>query len=142
MIREVVQKEKEVSAAVKKLQADLAHEKNVHVQEVEERNDIIAKLKEDLVAVRTKSSIETKYLKKVAHARGQSLNRAYHSQTSELEQQIWHVKKELEIETRAHMESETFLKKKQTDLQNEIQVWMQKYYEDFEEQEKILEGLK
>ena len=49
MIREVVQKEKEVSAAVKKLQADLASEKQLHLQEVEERNEIIAKLKEDLV---------------------------------------------------------------------------------------------
>ena len=60
MIREVVQKEKEVSAAVKKLQADLASEKQLHVQEVEERNEIIAKLKEELQDVRTKSSIETK----------------------------------------------------------------------------------
>ena len=142
MIREVVQKEKEVSAAVKKLQADLASEKQLHLQEVEERNEIIAKLKEDLVAVRTKSSIETKYLHKVARARGQSLNRAYNAQVTELEQQIWHVKKELEIETRAHMESEKFLKKKQADLQTEIQVWMQKYDEDIEEQEKILEQLK
>jgi len=142
MIREVVQKEKEVSAAVKKLQADLATEKQLHVQEVEERNEIIAKLKEDLVAVRTKSSIETKYLHKVARARGQSLNRAYHAQTSEVEQQIWHVKKELEIETRAHHETERFLKKKQTDLQAEIQHWMGKYDEDIEEQEKILENLK
>ena len=73
MVREVVQKEKEVSAAVKKLQADLASEKQLHLQEVDERNAIIAKLKEDLVAVRTKSSIETKYLHKVARARGLSL---------------------------------------------------------------------
>ena len=116
MIKEVVQKEKEVSAAVKKLQADLANEKLLHAQEVDERNDIIAKLKEELVAVRTKSSIETKYLHKVARARGQSLNRAYNAKTSELEQQIWHVKKELEIEVRANSESEEFLRKKQTQL--------------------------
>ena len=32
---------------------------------------------------------------------------------TELEQQIWHVKKELEIENRAFGESENFLKKKQ-----------------------------
>ena len=57
MIREVVQKRR-VSAAVKKLQADLTSEQ-LHLQEVDERNEIIAKLKEDLVAVRTKSSIET-----------------------------------------------------------------------------------
>ena len=52
MIREVVQKEKEVSAAVKKLQSDLASEKQLHLQEVEERNEIISKLKEDLVRAR------------------------------------------------------------------------------------------
>ena len=142
MIREVVQKEKEVSAAVKKLQADLASEKQLHVQEVEERNEIIAKLKEDLVAVRTKSSIETKYLHKVARARGQSLNRAYHAQTGDLEQSIWHVKKELEIETRAHGETERFLKKKQADLQAEILKWDAKYQEDTEEQDRILDELK
>jgi hypothetical protein len=142
MIREVVQKEKEVSAAVKKLQADLQTEKQLHLQEVEERNEIISKLKEELVAVRTKSHIETKYLHKVARARGQSLNRAYNAQTSELEQQIWHAKKELEIEVRANQESEEFLRNKQAQLSQEIQKWMEKYEEDTEEQEKILEQLK
>merc|ERR1719201_415883 len=142
MIQKVVQTEKEVSAAVKKLQEDLKSEKQLHLQEVEDRNEIIAKLKEELVVVRTKSSIETKYLHKVARARGQSLNRAYNSQTSELEQQIWHCKKELEIEIRANKESEDFLRKKQSSLQLEIQKWMEKYDEDIEEQEKILEQLK
>jgi len=142
MIREVIAKEKEVSAAVKKLQADLATEKQLHEQEVEERNEIISKLKEELVAVRTKSSIETQYLHKVAHARGQSLNRAYNSQTSELEQQIWHVKKELEIEVTANRETETFMKAKTSQLQKEIQVWMAQYESDIEEQDNILAALK
>ena len=100
---------------------------------MEERNEIISKLKEELVAVRTKSSIETKYLHKVARARGQSLNRAYNAQTSDLEQQIWHAKKELEIEVRANQETEEFLRKKQAQLSQEIQKWMQKYEEDTEE---------
>lgn len=134
MIREVIAKEKEVSAAVKKLQTDLATEKQLHAQEVQERDDIIAKLKEDLVALRNKSLIETKYMHKVARARGQSLNRAYNAQTSELEQQIWHVKKELEIEVRANTETAEFLKRKQAALSAEIQKWMQKYDEDIEEQ--------
>jgi len=142
MIREVIAKEKEVSAAVKKLQTDLATEKQLHAQEVQERDDINAKLKEDLVALRNKSLIETKYMHKVARARGQSLNRAYNAQTSELEQQIWHVKKELEIEVRANTETAEFLKRKQAALSAEIQKWMQKYDEDIEEQEKILEQLK
>ena len=39
MILEVIAKEKEVSAAVKKLQEDLANERQQHEAEVEERNE-------------------------------------------------------------------------------------------------------
>ena len=44
-------------AKVKKLQADLASEKQLHLQEVEERNEIIAKLKEDLVRERARARV-------------------------------------------------------------------------------------
>ena len=142
MIREVIAKEKEVSASVKRLQIDLTTEKQMHEQEVEERNEIIAKLKEELVAVRTKSSIETQYLHKVATARGQSLNRAYNSQTSELEEQIWHVKKELEIEIGANRETEDFVKKKTQALMKEVQIWEERYQHDLESQDQALEALK
>jgi|LauGreDrversion2_5_1035112.scaffolds.fasta_scaffold05834_2 hypothetical protein len=142
MIREVIAKEKEVSASVKRLQIDLTTEKQMHEQEVEERNEIIAKLKEELVAVRTKSSIETQYLHKVAKARGQSLNRAYNSQTSELEEQIWHVKKELEIEIGANRETEDFVKKKTQALMKEVQIWEERYQHDLEAQDQALEALK
>ena len=77
MILEVIAKEKEVSAAVKKLQEDLSSERHQHEAEVEERNEIISKLKEELQEVRTKSAIETKYLQKESRARLQSLNRIY-----------------------------------------------------------------
>ena len=40
MILEVIAKEKEVSAAVKKLQEDLANERQQHEAEVEERNEV------------------------------------------------------------------------------------------------------
>ena len=39
MILEVIAKEKEVSAAVKKLQTDLANERQQHEAEVDERNE-------------------------------------------------------------------------------------------------------
>lgn len=88
MIREVIAKEKEVSAAVKQLLTDLANERQQHEAEVEERNEIISKLKEELQEVRSKSAIETKYMQKEARAHGQSLNRIYNHQSTELEQQI------------------------------------------------------
>lgn len=142
MILEVIAKEKEVSAAVKKLQEDLANERQQHEAEVEERNEIIAKLKEELQEVRTKSAIETKYLQKESRARLQSLNRIYGQSTSDLDESIWRVRKQLEIEVRANKESEEFLKRKQQQLQHEIQTWMQKYDTDTEEMDRELEQLK
>mmetsp|Transcript_50520 Transcript_50520/g.109535 ORF Transcript_50520/g.109535 Transcript_50520/m.109535 type:complete len:394 (+) Transcript_50520:429-1610(+) len=142
MIQEVIQKEKEVSTAVRKLQNDLANERQQHETEVKERNEIISKLKEELQDVRTNSSVKTKYLQKEARSRGQSLNRVYSQQTSELEQQIWTLRKELEIEERANRESEEFLRRKQGQLQGEIQTWMSRYDTEVEDQEKVLEALK
>ena len=49
---------------------------------MEERNEIIVKLKEELQDLRTNSSIKTKYLQKEARARGQSTNRIWAQQTS------------------------------------------------------------
>ena len=141
MILEVIAKEKEVSAAVKKLQEDLSSERHQHEAEVEERNEIISKLKEELQEVRTKSAIETKYLQKESRARLQSLNRIYYQSTSELDEQIWKVRKQLEIEVLANRESEEFLKRKVVSLQKDAGDWMQRYETDFEELEKEHEAL-
>jgi len=141
MILEVIAKEKEVSAAVKKLQEDLTSERHQHEAEVEERNEIISKLKEELQEVRTKSAIETKYLQKESRARLQSLNRIYYQSTSELDEQIWKVRKQLEIEVLANRESEEFLKRKVVSLQKDAGDWMQRYETDFEELEKEHETL-
>ena len=141
MILEVIAKEKEVSASVKKLQEDLSSERHQHEAEVEERNEIISKLKEELQEVRTKSAIETKYLQKESRARLQSLNRIYGQSTSELDEQIWKVRKQLEIEVLANRESEEFLKRKVVSLQKDAGDWMQRYETDFEELEKEHETL-
>jgi hypothetical protein len=187
MILEVIAKEKEVSAAVKGLQEDLANERQQHAAEVEERNDIISKLKEQLQAraarppagapprapaparprprprppapplaaahlaprrvaraqeVRTKSTIETKYLHKEAKARCESLNRIYGQTTDDMEEEIRLLRKQLQIEVQANEESEAFLRRKHTQLQAEIGNWNQRYEEDYDGLEKSLDALK
>ena len=184
MILEVIAKEKEVSAAVKGLQEDLANERQQHAAEVEERNDIISKLKEQLQVrtacppparararprapapapahaplsppltsrarrvpraqeVRTKSTIETKYLHKEAKARCESLNRIYGQTTDDMEEEIRLLRKQLQIEVQANEESEAFLRRKHTQLQAEIGNWNQRYEEDYDGLEKSLDALK
>ena len=109
---------------------------------MEEWNEIIVKLKEELQDLRTNSSIKTKYLQKEARARGQSTNRIWAQQTSGLEEQIYSLRKQLEMEARANSESEAFLEKKRVQLQREIEKWGERYENDIEEQEQMLESLK
>ena len=79
-------------------------------------------MKEEKTQVQTKSAIDSKYAHKTARARGQSTNRKYNALTAELEQKIWRVKTELEIEKRANSETEDFLKRKQAALSKDVQV--------------------
>ena len=92
--------------------------------------------------VRTKSTIETKYLHKEAKARCESLNRIYGQTTDDMEEEIRLLRKQLQIEVQANEESEAFLRRKHTQLQAEIGNWNQRYEEDYDGLEKSLDALK
>lgn len=139
---QVIAKEKEVSAMVKQLQADLAVERQGHRQDIEERSETISKLKDELSEIRATSAVKVQYLAREARARCQSVQRAYSTETANLEQEIWKLRKELEIEERANRESEEFLRRKQAAMGSEITVWMNRYESEMEEHERELEALK
>eukprot|EP00962_Isochrysis_galbana_P042958 scaffold16214_cov109-Isochrysis_galbana.AAC.1 len=127
---------------VKQLQADLAVERQGHRQDIEERSETISKLKDELSEIRATSAVKVQYLAREARARCQSVQRAYSTETANLEQEIWKLRKELEIEERANRESEEFLRRKQAAMGSEITVWMNRYESEMEEHERELEALK
>lgn len=127
---------------VKQLQAELAAERQGHEADVEERNQTISKLKDELSDIRATSAVKVQYLGREARARGQSLQRVYTTEISNLEQEIWKLRKELDIEERANRESEEFLRRKQAAMGSEITAWMNRYESEMEEHEKELEALK
>lgn len=127
---------------VKQLQADLTAERQGHRQDIEERSETISKLKDELSEIRATSAVKVQYLAREARARGQSLQRAYAIETSNLEQELWKLRKELEMEECANRESEEFLRRKQAAMGGEITVWMNRYESEMEEHEKELEALK
>ena len=83
-----------------------------------------------------------RYLAQTVRASCQTLRRLSSAETANLEEEIATLRKELEIEERAHRESEDFLRRKQSALQQDVEAWMGRYETELEELDRELEGLK
>jgi len=141
-IAEIMEREKEAAFAVGQLKADLAAERRGHDEDVEKRDEEIARLKEQLSEAKASTSVEVRYLAQTVRASCQTLRRLSSAETANLEEEIATLRKELEIEERAHRESEDFLRRKQSALQQDVEAWMGRYETELEELDRELEGLK
>merc|ERR1719230_530092 len=65
-VAEIMRREKETTAAVKQLEADLAKEKLEHQRDVAEQKAVIADLKEKLQQIKSKTTVNTKYARREA----------------------------------------------------------------------------
>lgn len=141
-IAEIMERENEAAFAVGQLKADLAAERRGHDEDVEKRDEEIARLKEQLSEAKASTSVEVRYLAQTVRASCQTLRRLSSAETANLEEEIATLRKELEIEERAHRESEDFLRRKQSALQQDVEAWMGRYETELEELDRELEGLK
>lgn len=141
-IAEIMEREKEAAFAVGQLKADLAAERRGHDEDVEKRDEEIARLKEQLSEAKASTSVEVRYLAQTVRASCQTLRRLSSAETANLEEEIATLRKELDIEERAHRESEDFLRRKQSALQQDVEAWMGRYETELEELDRELEGLK
>lgn len=141
-IAEIMEREKEAAFAVGQLKADLAAERRGHDEDVEKRDEEIARLKEQLSEAKASTSVEVRYLAQTVRASCQTLRRLSSAETANLEEEIATLRKELEIEERAHRESGDFLRRKQSALQQDVEAWMGRYETELEELDRELEGLK
>ena len=86
-VTEIMRREKETTAAVKQLEADLAREKLEHQREVQEQKAVIADLKEKLQQIKSKTSTNTKYARREARAKTNSTLRSYQQLAWEQQEQ-------------------------------------------------------
>eukprot|EP00741_Cyanophora_paradoxa_P017525 tig00020996_g16929.t1 len=130
LLQEVMTREKEASAAVKNLQQELESEKKEHEKEIQDRSRTIAKLKEQVKALRGTTDIEIRYATKEAKAHSTTAVRTYNKVEGDLDAERRKLQTQLKIEERVNKETEEFLKRRHKSLQDEVERWDAKYEQD------------
>ena len=128
--KEIMRKERETALAVKQLDKDLTIERQDHAQIVTEQREEMVQLKEQLLSIRTRASVDVKFQRAEANAKTASILRSFKQKEAELEAEIRKYDEELKMEEIVHNETIEFLRKKQKGLGTENERWEKKNEED------------
>jgi len=136
--------EREVAARkeLRHLQRQLGQTKKAKDLEVHEMTEMIAHLKDQLQEMKSKSNLESKYVKKSAVNSLDMNSTLKRVEETDLGDKLEQVKKEIEMENRTHTDVINFLHKKRKYLGEKVEYWMEKFEVDTEAKSAELTQLK
>ncbi|XP_072180627.1 dynein regulatory complex protein 9-like [Diadema setosum] len=141
-LQNTILKEEEGRKEIKSLQKQIATVRIEREEETQQRNQMIAHLKDQLQEMKAKTSMEGKYVQKDAEvAMGQTQKRCSLTE-KEMKNEIELLKQKIDEEQRVNTEIETYLKRHQTEMEEKVEYWMEKYDKDVEAKTHELEVLK
>nr|XP_014433931.1 dynein regulatory complex protein 9 [Pelodiscus sinensis] len=138
----VIIREQEGRKAIKSLQKQLQDVKKEKDLELQNRNEMIAYLKDQLQEMKAKTDMESRYVKKDTELQVYQTQKKCSSAESELFVEIEKLRVKTDEETRVHVEIENFLRQQQTKLEEKLEYWMEKYEKDTEAKQQELNALK
>jgi len=128
-LSEVKKKEREASANVKQLEAELRGEYADHEKETKLANQEIKELKEELQKSKTISDIEFKFEEKKLRAKEQALLRVHAQIEKKLHEELKALEGAEDMELTVHERAHSFLEEKLVSLQNQKEMWTKDYVE-------------
>merc|ERR1719327_828518 len=139
-----VAQEKEVAARkeLRQLQRQMTSTKKGMEQEIHEMTEMIAHLKDQLQEMKSKSNLESKYVKKSADNNLDMNSTLKNIEETELKDKLDQVRKEIEMENRTHTDVINFLHKKRKYLGEKVEYWMEKFEVDTDAKSAELTQLK
>ena len=141
-LQQIIIKEEQGRKKIKQLQRQLIEVRKEKELEIQQRNEMIAHLKDQLQEMKAKSNMEGKYVKKNAENQVHQNQQRCHLSEQQLKSEVDSVKNALEEEVRTHTEIETYLKTHQKILEDKVEFWMDKYEKDVEAKQHELNVLK
>merc|ERR1711976_342171 len=118
---------------------DIRKEKEVEIQQ---RNEMIAHLKDQLQEMKAKTNMEGKYIKKCAEVSVAQTQKRCNIGEKECRDDIGSLKDKVDEENRVNAEIESYLRAHTERLQKMVEHWMEKYEKDVEAKQKELDILK
>ncbi|ESO88598.1 hypothetical protein LOTGIDRAFT_125731 [Lottia gigantea] len=141
-LQNTIQKEEDGRKRVRQLQKQLLDVKKEKESELQNREEMIAHLKDQLQEMKAKTNMEGKYIKKCAEVGvTQTQKRCYLSE-KEMKDEIDNLQNQIDKETRANAEIESFLRNHHANLEKKLDFWQEKYEKDVESKQHELDVLK
>ncbi|XP_038272928.1 dynein regulatory complex protein 9 isoform X1 [Dermochelys coriacea] len=135
-------REEEGRKEIKSLQKQLQDVKKEKDLELQNRNEMIAYLKDQLQEMKAKTDMESRYVKKDTELQVYQTQKKCSNAESDLFNEIEKLRIKTDEEIRVHMEIENFLRQQQMKLEEKLEYWMEKYEKDTESKQQELNTLK
>ncbi|XP_051874850.1 dynein regulatory complex protein 9 isoform X2 [Pristis pectinata] len=135
-------REEEGRRKIKALRNHLQNLRKEKEAEQQNKNEMIAHLKDQVQEMKAKTSMEGKYMKRDAELQIQQTQKKCASEEHKLKEEVQLLKSKIDQETRVHLEIEKFLRQNQADLEEKLEFWMEKYDKDIEAKQSELISLK
>ncbi|KAH1165957.1 dynein regulatory complex protein 9 isoform X2 [Mauremys mutica] len=135
-------REEEGRKEIKSLQKWLQDVKKEKELELQNRNEMIAYLKDQLQEMKAKTDMESRYVKKDTELQVYQTQKKCSNAESDLFNEIEKLRIKTDEEIRVHVEIENFLRQQQMKLEEKLEYWMEKYEKDTESKQQELNTLK
>ncbi|XP_071949916.1 dynein regulatory complex protein 9-like [Antedon mediterranea] len=141
-LQNTILKEEEGRKRIKMLQRQIMNIKTEREEEIQQRDEMIAHLKDQLQEMKAKTNMEGKYVQKDAEVTVQQTQKHCFLTDKQLKEEIDRYKKMIDEEVRVNQEIEQYLKTHQLELDQRVEFWMEKYDKDVEAKTHELDVLK
>jgi len=141
-LQNMILREESGRKRIKQLQKNLVEVKKTQETEMQQRNEMIAHLKDQLQEMKAKTNMEGKYVKKGAEvAVAQTQKKCFLDET-DMKDEIEKLHRQIEEEERVNQEIEQYLRTHHADLEEKLEYWMEKYDKDVDAKQHELDVLK
>lgn len=141
-IQQTILKEEEGRKEIRSLQKQIHNIKIEREDEIQQRNQMIAHLKDQLQEMKAKTNMEGRYIQKDAEVAVNQTQKKCSLEERQLKEEIELLNEKIGEEERVNIEIEQYLRTHQAELEEKVEYWMEKYDKDVEAKTHELDVLK
>ncbi|XP_054691322.1 dynein regulatory complex protein 9 isoform X3 [Grus americana] len=135
-------REEEGKKEIKSLQKQLQDVKKETEIELQNRDNMIAFLKDELQETKAKTNMESCYMKKSTDLQVHQTQKKCSNAENLLDKEIQKLRSKTDEEIRVHMEIENFLRQHHKKVEEKLEYWVDKYENDTDAKDEELDALK
>ncbi|XP_009695059.1 PREDICTED: IQ domain-containing protein G [Cariama cristata] len=139
---DILIREEEGKEEIKSLQKQLQDVKKETEIELQNRDNMIAYLKDELQEMKAKMNMESCYVKKSTDLRVHQTKKKCSNAENVLDEEIQKLRSKTDEEIRVHMEIENFLRQHHKKVEEKLEYWVDKYENDTDAKDEELDALK